>query len=91
MAYQPDYLAGPYHFGGKGGTQIFALATVDAKTAIETAGYVTDAEKREMKPGDLVIVTQRATLPSGAATGVGLYVVSAVSNGGATLIATAVS
>lgn len=91
MAYDPDYLAGPYHFGGKGGTQLFSLATTDAKAAIEGAGYVSDADKREMKPGDLVIVTKRATLPSGAATGVGVYVVSAVTNGAATLIAAALT
>ena len=88
MAYDGTYLSIDV-FGGKSNKQVAALDTVDSAALIGGANYLTDGIARGLQLGDIVIVTQKASLPNGAATGVSVYAVSAVTATACTIIKTA--
>ena len=88
MAYQTGYLAVD-NIGGLNNAQVWTYHTADSAATIGGAGYISDAVARGMQLGDIVIVVQSATVPNGAATGVSVYAVSAISAGAATIIKTA--
>jgi len=88
MAYDGTYLSVD-QYGGKSNKLVFCYDTTDAAAAIAGAGYFSDGVTRGMQLGDVVIVTQKASLPNGAGSGISVYCVSAVSGAAATVIKTA--
>ena len=88
MAYDGTYLAVDV-YGGMSNKQLWTYDTTDSAATIAGAAYISDAVARQMQLGDAVIVTQKASLPNGAATGVSVYAVSALSATAATIIKTA--
>lgn len=89
MAYNGDYLSNAVYLGSKAGRRLWHYSTTDAAATIAGSGYISDATKRGMEVGDVVIVTTVTTLPHTTPLGVSVYVVSAISSGAATVIKTA--
>ena len=83
MAYNSGYLSCIGNLGGLGGGNVFDYRHTDDHATIAGAGYFSDATKKGMKEGDLVIVTQVTTLPDVTSTGVALYTVSDITTAGA--------
>jgi hypothetical protein len=80
MAYSSNTLS--YVFGGpiEGSFKLWAYTTSDAHGIYQGAGYITDAALKGVSVADFVMVSNPAT-PGES----GLQIVSAVSNGAATL------
>jgi hypothetical protein len=80
MAYNPNTLS--YVFGGpiQGSFKLWAYTTSDTHTVYQAAGYIADAGLKGMSVADFVMVSNSST-PAES----GLQVVTAISNGAATL------
>lgn len=99
MAYNSAYLAMVAHVGGTNGGTLWTYQTADSAATIAGAGYISDAAEgtsvakgagKGMALGDIVLVSQVASIPGGAGAGINAYVVSAIAATGlATLIKTA--
>jgi hypothetical protein len=73
--------------GGLSGTpQIWSLQGVDAHTAVDAAGFVSDADARGMRKGDILFYTQWDNITTKATlTNVTMHYVVAITAGAADL------
>lgn len=61
MAYESKHLRKGADWGGIVGMNVFVLDTIDASTAVDAAGYITDARAKGMVKGDMVVVRRWTT------------------------------
>lgn len=83
MAYVPSELRLLVaSMGNNGAPQVWALDGEDAHTAADAAGFVSDATKRGMRVGDLVIYRQYAAVSTKASlTNITLHYCAAITSG----------
>lgn len=59
------YCRAVLNFGGKIGGNLWVLDTVDAETAVDAAGYISDGDELKFRKGDIVINRRwTTTLPA---------------------------
>lgn len=85
MAYNGDYLALMSVDAGKNGPRCFCLRTTDAAAAIAADDYISDAVERGVRYGDSVLIQQVNDLEAPTTISSGLYEVSAITDGAATV------
>lgn len=85
MAYNGDYLALMSADAGKNGPRCFCLRTTDAAATVEAADYISDATERGIRLGDSVLIQKVDDLTTPTSIESGLYEVSAITNGAATV------
>lgn len=63
MAYNPEHLRKCVDLGGIVGGNVFAYDTADAVGTVDTAAYISDAVKKGMQKGDIVILRVWSAVP----------------------------
>lgn len=73
-------------FSGNSGTpQIWSLQGTDAPGDVDAANFISDADARGMRKGDIVLYTQWSNAAKAAVSAFNIHVVMAVSSTGADL------